>query len=207
VALTPVVIALRTGLTMWLASATAWGPGQLWQSAGAVALWPLTGAWHGLWWPMWIDLAWLAAWSAFMPLCFVIFRRTLRVSRVRPIHIVRITLYGAVAWPLLVAIFSILIVDVGAMAEYLYADSMFYQWWPSLESWASAGAQVAGVGLIGGWLCLFWHQAIRRYLRLRHAFPTAVAITIVSLLASVIVTGNGEFAWALVANVFGIELA
>jgi hypothetical protein len=206
VAVSPVAIGARTGLMMWLGSAGSWVPSPMWESAAAAALWPLAGPWHSLWWPMWVNLAWLAAWLVFMPLCFVIFRRTLRASRVRAAHIVRISLYSAMTWPIVLMLHSVLIVDGSFMANEILRWTAASSLFSIRTPWVSSACVVLGTVLIGAWYANFWWWAIRRYLRLRHAFLTALAITIVSLLASVIVTGNGEHAWALVASFFGIDL-
>jgi hypothetical protein len=206
-AISPAAVGGRSLVFMWYASMTAWAPNSMWDSPLAMAAWPLTNAWHRVWMPLVIDIAWLAAWFAFMPLCFVLFRRTLRASRVRPAHIVRITLYGVMTWPLALMLFSLCIVDLASLAE-------DYAWVTNrttmlmhLPVWAKAASIVGGTALIGLWQGVFWWMAIKHYLRLRHAFLTALAITIISLLASIIVTGLGEPAWKILCDFLGVRLA
>lgn len=207
-----VAIGLRTLLMYLYVDAMGWTGTGLWQSTAALVCWPLAEGQHYFWWPMLLDTAWLATWFWLMPVCFVIFRRTLRAARVRPAHIVRITLYGLMGWPLVLAIYSVLCVDAREMAGELLdqaSRALVNSSGPvaGFDEWLGAGMAVLGAMLIGLWQGVFWWRAIKWYLKLRHAFLTAVAITIVSLLGSIVVTGLGEPAWALVAAFFGIDLA
>jgi hypothetical protein len=209
IVISPVAIGIRTLLYEWELSVKGpyrVAPMPLWRTTASVVLWPLTDVNGGHNWFLWPDLLWLATWFALMPLCFVIFRRTLRASRVRPVHIVRISLYGAMSWPLVLMVYAILIVDLQMLAE----DLLNGGWWSAYGVGGSdrsgAAAAMTGVVLIGGWYCVFWWRAIGRYLKLRHPLLTALATTIISLLGGVILSGRGEQAWTLVAGLLRIRL-
>lgn len=204
---TPVAVGLRT-LMLYAEQSILMRPfAPKWSSAWDVALWPLAGPSHTLWLGLWIEVAWVGAWCLFMPLAFVAFRRTLRASRVRPIHIVRITLYSMMVWPLAVLLYSALLVDLPVMSleiSWRWLRRGQIDWRPER---VHAAMKVLGTTTIFALYTLFWWRAVAKYLKLRHAFLTALAACTVALLASLIVSGLGKDAWTIAFTFLGLRLA
>jgi hypothetical protein len=104
------------------------------------------------------------------PLVLAALVATRRQANVRAVHLVRMTAYSAV-W--LAAVWTI-------------GSVMHVASWKGM--WLARSAAVERVQAIAMvlWMLLLWHAAIRHYLRLRHAWATAIAATVTGVLGGMI---------------------
>lgn len=130
---------------------------------------------------------WLLLTFALIPLCFVLLPRTLRASRVRPRHLVRIGMYGLIV-QLAICTLPFLVTDLfDGAAEIAWRTRWFaglgVPFWTLRTPWEQHRWQIQ-VLLAALWLTFWWGSACSRYLKLRHPWGIAVALTILSLLAA-----------------------
>jgi hypothetical protein len=114
-----------------------------------------------------------------IPVAFFALPQSMRACRVRRGHLVRVLAYSAVPIPLLL---------IAATGLGMLWDWGFYGrggYWRMYETVSHALPWLQAL-LVFVWQVVWWHAAVRHYLRMPHAWAVSVAITLIATLAAAV---------------------
>ncbi len=119
-----------------------------------------------------------------MPASFLVLQQTLRASRVRKAHLLRVMAYSLVGWPIVgvsshFAVYLIDLIASPAARSYLY--------WGPPWSWLGPVEYLFVPTMTCAWLVIWWGVASSRYLKLPRPWLTVTILMLVSVLATVLI--------------------